>query len=491
MKSVSSVRTGILERALAWAGAVTAFALFLPWFYGCSLAPPMKKVEIPGAARTSFSGDKTGRPFSDSAWWTLFGDTRLTDLIAYALKQSPDARHALLNVEAFRQQMIIARAPLLPGVDFNGDIGRSRQPVYDRKGNRKGEEVNNFGLLLTASYEVDLWKRIANSAEMARLALLSSRENLNTVYQTLTANVSRLYFEISELEAELPLWGQLLKITKLQADDAKRGYFNGIMDGNTYLTIQQREEKARQDLFANRRKLSVSRFGLNTLMGKEPAARLVVSPFDIFEKGLAPVPAGLPSKLLERRPDVRIAELRVRQALLNIGVKKAALLPALRLTANGGYRSPELSDLTGGSSKVWALLGGLTQPIFHRGAKKAAVKKAEIEAQMAVEAYRKVALNAFREVESALTVYEELVLQLEQEKKAYRNEAIVYRRVHNGYLSGTRSFQGFLSAKISLLSRRIVVFRLYLRLLQNRVQLYTALGGGIAKFKEIAGGGHE
>ena len=470
---------------------VLVFVFLLAGVWGCSLAPPMKKIEVPGTSRGAFSGDKTGLPFADSAWWTTFGDENLVDLVRYTLKQSPDARHALLNVEAFRQQVIIARAPLLPGVDFRGDVGRSRQPVYDRKGNRKGEEVNNFGLLLTASYEVDLWKKIANSAEAARLALLSSRENLRTVYQTLTANVARLYFEISELEAELPFWEQLLKVTKLQADDAQRGYFNGIMDGNTYLSIQQREEKARQDLYANRRKLSVLRFGLNTLMGKEPAAPLSVSSFSNFEKGLAPVPAGLPSELLKRRPDVRVAELRVRQALLNIGIKKAALLPTLTLTANGGYRSPELSDLTSGPSKVWALLGGLVQPVFHRGAKKAAVKKAEIEAQMAVETYRKVALNAFREVESALAVYEELTRQLEQERQAYRNERIVYRRVHTGYLSGTRSFQEFLSAKISLLSRRIIVFRLYLRLLENRIQLFTALGGGLEDLTKISGVGHE
>ena len=478
-------------KPFSWVMGFVILTLFFFGPFGCSMAPQMKKIEVPGEKRAAFSGDKTGLPFVDSPWWTSFGDEHLTKLVETALKQSPDARHALLNVEAFRQQVIIAQAPLLPGIDFRGDIGRSRQPTYDRRGNRKGEEFNNFGLLLTASYEVDLWKKIANSAEMARLALLASQENLNTVYQTLTANVSRLYFEISEQEAELPIWEQLHKVTKLQANDAKRGYFNGIMDGNTYLSIQQREEKARQDLYANRRKLAVSRFGLNTLMGREPAASLTVSPFTTFEKGLALVPAGLPSKLLERRPDVRIAELRVRQALLNIGVKKAALLPALTLTVNGGYRSPELSDLTSGSSKVWALLGGLVQPIFHRGAKKAAVRKAEIEAQMAVETYRKVALNAFREVESALAIYEELSRQLEQEEQAYRNETIVYRRVHNGYLSGTRSFQEFLSAKISLLSRKIIVSRLVLGLLQNRVQLFTALGVGTREFTRITGDQHE
>jgi NodT family efflux transporter outer membrane factor (OMF) lipoprotein len=447
----------------------------------------MKKTEVPGTERASFVGDKTGRPFSDSAWWISFGDEALNELIVFTLKQSPDAKHALLNVEAFRQQVIIAQAPLLPGVDFRGDVGRSRQPIIDRRGNRKGEEFNNFGLLLTASYEVDLWKKIANSAEVARLALLSSQENLKTVYQTLTANVTQLYFEISELQFELPIWEELLKVTRLQANDTQRGYFNGLVDGNTYLTTQQREEKARKDLFANRRRLSVLRFGLNTLMGREPAASLSVEDFTRFEKDLKPLPAGLPSNLLKRRPDVRMAGLKVRQALLGVGIKKAALLPALTLTASGGYRSPELSELTSGSSKVWSLLGGLIQPIFHRGAKKAAVKKAEIEAEMAVEMYRKVALNAFREVESALSIYEELTKQLTEEKKAYRNETIVYRRVHNGYLSGTRTYQELLSAKISLLSRKIIVSNLYLRLLENRVQLYTALGGGFKAYERMIG----
>ncbi len=137
------------------------------------------------------------------------------------------------------------------------------------------------------------------------------------------------------------------------------------------------------------------------------------------------------------------------------------------------------------------MLGGLAQPLFHWGAKKAAVRKAKIEAQMAVETYRKVALNAFREVESALAVYEELTQQLAQEERAYRNETIVYRRVHSGYLSGTRTFQEFLSAKISLLSRQVIVARLALRLLTNRIQLYTALGGGVDTFIKMTGVKHE
>ena len=472
-------------------GWIACLVVFLWMLNGCSLAPPLEKVAVPGASRPTFVGDTTGKPFSVGPWWTTFGDETLNRLVRETLENAPDARHALLNVEAFRQQAIIAGVPLLPGVDFNGEMGRSRQPTYDRRGNRTGEEFNNFGLLLTASYEVDLWKRLANAAEMARLELLSSQENLYTVYQTLTANVAQRYFEISELTAELPIWEQLLKVTKLQADDAQRGYFNGLVDGNTYLTIQQREEKARQDLYANRRKLTVSRFELNALMGREPAAPIAVTEFSKFQKPFAPLPAGLPSELLRRRPDVRRAELRVRRALLNIGVKKAALLPRLTLTVNGGYRSPELSDLTSGSSKVWALLGGLVQPLFHRGAKKAAVKKAEIEAQMEVETYRKVALNAFREVESALAVYEELTQQLAQEERAYRNETIVYRRVHSGYLSGTRTFQEFLSAKISLLSRQVIVARLALRLLTNRIQLYTALGGGVDTFIKMTGVKHE
>ena len=361
----------------------------------------------------------------------------------------------------------------------------------DRTGNETSYETNNFGLLVTAAYEVDLWKKIADSAESARLALLSSRENLKTVYQTLTTNVARRYFEISELTAELPLWEQLLKLTSLQAKDAQRGYFFGLVDGNVYLTIQQREEKARQDLYGTRRRLAELRFALNTLTGKEPAASLAVADFSNFKKGFQPLPAGLPSKLLNRRPDVRLAALEVQRALLNIGIKKTALLPSLTLTVNAGYRSTDLSKLIDGGATVWSLMGGLLQPVFYRGAKKAAVRKAEIEADMAVERYRKVALNAFREVETALSVYEELTRQLEQEEQAYRNERIVYRRIYNEYLSGTRSSQEFLSARISLLKRNINVNTLILRLLENRVQLYTALGGGTMEYEKISEVKHE
>jgi len=472
-------------------GAVIVFLIIMLMMVACSQAPPRKEIEISGSRRQAFSGDKTGKPFVDIVWWKSFGDEGLTGLVNSTLEKSPDARHALLNVEAFRQRVIKARAPLLPGVNISGDAGRSRQHTPSMTGHEKSYEVNNFGLLITAAYEVDLWNKIANSAETARLALMSSEENLKTVYQTLTANVAWLYFDISELEEELPIWDKLLKVTSLQARDAQRGYFNGLVSGNTYLTIQQREDKARQDLHAARRKLSVLRFSLNTLMGKEPAVPISVAPFSNFEGLLRPLPAGLPSRLLNRRPDVRMAALEVRQALLNIGIKRADLLPSLKLTANAGYRSSELSRLINEGSSVWSIMGGLLQPVFYRGAKKAAVKQAEIEADMAVERYRKVALNAFREVESALSIYEELASQLAQEKQAYRNETIVYRRVHNGYLSGTRSFQEFLSAMISLLKRKIIVNQLILHLLENRVQLYTALGGGVSQYEKISGVTHE
>jgi len=457
----------------------------------CSQVPPRKTIEIPGNHRQAFSGDKTGQAFKDSPWWESFGDIGLTKIVKTTLSNSPDARHALLNIQQYRQQVIIARAPLLPGINISGDASRSEQHMPNRMGHETSTEVNNFGLLITAAYEIDLWKKIASSAEMARLALLSSEENLKTVYQTLTANVTRHYFEISELQLELPLWDQLLKLTALQANDAQRGYFNGLVDGNVYLTIQQREDRSRQDLFAARRRLSVLHFALNTLMGKEPAVPLSVTDFSNFQHALQAIPAGLPSKLLNRRPDVRLAALRVQSALLNIGIKRADLLPSLILTANAGYRSTDLSRLIDGGSTIWSIMGGLLQPVFNRGAKKAAVKQAEIEADMAVERYRKVALNAFREVESALSIYEELTRQLAQEKQAYLRETIVYKRIHNGYLAGTRSFQEFLSSKISLLKRRIIVNQLVLRLLENRIQLYTALGGGLKEYMKISEVKHE
>jgi len=456
----------------------------------CTLAPEQRQIAVPGAEYRHFSGDKTGKPFVDGAWWESFNDETLAFLIRETLHRSPDAKHALLNIEAFRQRVIIARSPLFPSVDFSGTASRSEQRILIPPGHETKTEINQFGLLVTATYEVDLWKKIANSAEMARLALLTSEENLKIVYQTLTSNVARLYFEISELHAELPLWKELVKLTGLQARDAQRGYFSGVVDGNIYLTVQQREEKARQDLYRKSRRLSEYRFALNALMGKAPSRPLDTQNFSEFEKELPPLPAGLPSRLLNRRPDVRTAALAVRQALLQVGIRRAELLPALRLTGDGGYRSNELEKLMDGGASVWSLMGGFLQPVFHRGAKKAAVREAEIQVEMAVERYRKVALNAFREVETALSDYEALRKQLNQEQGAFRNETIVYRRIREGYLSGTRSYQEFLSARISLLSRKIIVQQLILQLLENRIRLFTVLGGGFQAFEKISGVRH-
>ncbi|NOZ14091.1 MAG: TolC family protein [Acidobacteria bacterium] len=446
---------------------------------GCSLTPSLEKIEVPGANARSFQGDRSGRQFSKTAWWTVFHDKNLNRQVEDVLKNAPDAKAVLARLAAFREQAKIAGAPLFPtvSIDANGTRSKTNLGTFLPQG---GSFTNNsFGLQLTASYEADIWGRLRNSEKSARLSLLEAEETRNVVFQTLAANTVDLYAQLSEARHETALREEAVRAAESLEKSVRAGYISGTVTGTDFLNTQQQLATAKQALSISRSRITAIEASLNALAGRDIHTRIPTENFTVFPSRLAPVPAGLPADLLNRRPDVRTAGLKVRNALLQVGIARSALLPRISLTAQKGYKSNELSNLVDSGSSVWTLMGGIVQPLFNRGAKRAAVRQAHRNVEAAIADYQKTALNAFKEVETALSAFSDTQNRLKLETENLDNEKIKEAQAKAAYLSGTIGIQPFIGAHLAFLNRLIARDQIALSMIQNRVRLATALGDGL------------
>ncbi len=446
---------------------------------GCSLAPSPEKIKVPGAGSTTFQGDKSKKKFIGTTWWREFHDKNLNRQVEDVLKNAPDAHAVLARLAAFREQAKIAGAPLLPtvSIDANGTRSKTNLGTFLPQG---GSFTNSsFGLQLSASYELDVWGKLRNSEKAARVSLLEAEENRDVVFQTLEANTVDLYAQLSEARREISLRKEAVDAAKSLEKSVRAAYLAGTISSELFLNARQQLAAQKQALSLTRTRATALEMSLNALAGREIHTPIVTTAFEHFPSRLAPVPAGLPAELLNRRPDVRSAGLKVQAALLQVGIARAALLPSISLTAQKGYKSNDLSNLVDSGSSVWTLMGGIVQPLFNRGAKRAAVRQAHRNVEAAIADYKKTALNAFKEVETALSSFADTGERLELETETLNSEKIKEAQAKAAYLSGTVGIQPFITAHIAYLNRLIVRNQLALSMIQNRVRLATALGDGL------------
>ncbi|NOY22427.1 MAG: efflux transporter outer membrane subunit [Acidobacteria bacterium] len=467
--------------------SLLAFAVGGILMAGCSLTPSPKKIEIPGGSARIFAGDKSGSRFHSTAWWTEFHDENLNQLVENVLRNAPDAKAVLARLAAFREQAKIAGAPLLPTVnlDANGSRSKTNLGTFLPQG---GSFTNNsFGLQLSASYQLDLWGKLRNSAKSAQLALLEGEQNRNVVFQTLAANTVTLYAELSEARHEVKLRNNALAAASNLEQSVKASYLSGTLPINTYLNTKQQLISTRQALSLAKNRANALEISLNALAGRDVHTSVRTADFTTFPSKPALVPAGLPSELLNRRPDIRTAGLKVQASLLQVGIARAALLPSITLTVQKGYKSNDLSQLVDSSSSIWTLMGGIVQPLFNRGAKRAAVRQAHRNVEATIADYRKTALNAFKEVETALSSFADTRTRLKLERENVASEKIKNEQAKAAYLSGTIGIQPFISAHLAYLNRLIARDQIALSMIQNRVRLATALGDGLTDTKRPRG----
>jgi outer membrane protein, multidrug efflux system len=444
---------------------------------GCLVGPNYGRppVAAPNAFRAAPANiPSTGVSFGDQKWWEVFQDEQLQTLIRKALQQNYDVRIAATRILEAQATVGIVRAnefPAAAGV-VNGNDNR-----YARSKFLIPYDTSSTQIGVGFQWSPDFWGKYRRSTEAARDQLLAADWAQKEVVDSLVANVAAAYFTMRALDLQLEISKRTLagdrdslQITQLLAD---RG-------ATSLLDVRQAEQlvySAAADIPFIEKETQREENLISTLLGENPGE--VARGLDLTAQPHLPeVPAGLPSSLLERRPDIRQAESRLMADNALIGVARAAYFPTITLTGLAGLQSPALTELFSGPAGMWAFVGSLAQPLFTAGSLKQNVRLAQAEQQEAVLVYQRTIQQSFREVSDALISYskdqdfrkqQELLTQASQD--ASRLSDVRYRGGAASYLEVLDSNTRYYSAELTLAQARLLE-------LLDYVELYRALGGG-------------
>ncbi|HEV7913338.1 MAG TPA: efflux transporter outer membrane subunit [Albitalea sp.] len=459
----------VLHRAVALAAALLAS--------GCmSLAPRYERPPAP--VPSGFVGEAAGAanatPAADIAWQQYFGDARLKRLIAAALVNNRDLRIAVLNIEQARAQVQLRRADLWPTVGVG--LGLSRQPSVDR--NTSGiTSLYTAGLAVTA-YELDLFGRLRNLGDAAAAQLLATEEARKTVQISLIASVATTYLasladdELLRVTRDaLVTREESFKLTKLKFD-------HGATSEIDFRLAESLLESARVALAQQTRQRQLDENALMLLLGQSLPADLPPPLPVTSQQMVADLPAGVPSEVLVRRPDVRAAEQQLIAAHANIGAARAAFFPRITLTGSVGTASTELSGLFKSGSLAWTFAPQLLLPLFDAGRNQANLDSAKVNREIAVAQYEKAIQTAFREVSDALAGRATLTEQVRAQRAQANAEAVRTRLAELRYSNGVASYLDVLDAQRSLFAAQQAVVQTETLQAQTLVVLYKVLGGG-------------
>jgi NodT family efflux transporter outer membrane factor (OMF) lipoprotein len=451
----------------------------------CTVGPNYARPAIP--APTNFRAPEPlpapqAASLADLKWFEIFKDEQLQELTRTALTQNYDLRDAVARVEEARANLGITRSNQFPQASASGNLEITRLsrdgslplPATFVPGQNRNWGQASLNLL---SFELDLWGRLRRSTEAARANLLNSEENRKAVVTTLVSDVATNYFSLLQLDYELEISQQTL--------DTRRDSLRLVQDRQgggvaTLLDLRQAEQlvsTAAETIPTLQQQIEQTENQISLLLGKNPGG--VIRGRKFIEEELPPdVPAGMPSSLLERRPDIRAAEQALIAANANIGVAKAAYFPQLSLSGLIGGQSTQLASLFSGPHSSWSFIPQISQPIFTAGRLKSGVKLAEAERDSALIQYEKTIQTAFSEVSNALIAHTRTrESRIEQERLVTALQDRT-RLAYVRYRGGVDTQLNALDADRDLFQAQLSLAQIRLSELLSVVQLYKALGGG-------------
>jgi multidrug efflux system outer membrane protein len=436
---------------------------------GCMVGPDYQRPDLglPAAYGEADAG-KAGVSVPPQ-WWTLYGDATLDDLVRSGLERNADVRLAAARVEEAQGVLREAQAVLsFPLVQGQAGASRGRTLQFGT--------LNNFSLGLSTAFEVDVWGRLRRAERATRDALLASRYGADTVSLTLAATIARTYFATLSLDSQVTASQEILRAADESLALTRKRLEGGVGSAlDVYQAGSLRDTSAVQVTeFTRQRAALVHQLGV--LTGR---LDITVPAKDLHSLPVPPIPpAGLPSQLLERRPDVRQAEALLEAATERIGVARGSQFPALTLTGSLGVQSTELDSLFSGGSKVWSIGAGLLGPVIDGGRYAARTQQAEAQARQAQAGYQRAVENAFRDVSDALSnvrlgAQEErdLASRLDQSREALRLANLRYE-------TGYSPFLEVLDAQRTLNLAQLEFIRARQNYLSYTVDLMNSLGGG-------------
>jgi len=460
------------------------------WAAGCiKMGPDFKRPDIGVKEPPSFQYDpgEAAAAQTEDRWWEVFGDPVLNQLVEEVLKYNLDIRQASARILELKYQVIETRADRFPAAGFQAQGQRQHQPSAGMgPGISIGGTTDSYNLSLPASFEVDLWGKFARAEESSQASLLQGEESRWTVAQGVVAEAVTLYLKIESLERRIQITEESLENYRDSVTFVERRYKRGLTSILDLRQARRTLAQAQANLPLLVQELGAGQQALTVLLGRYPETRPPRKQPEDYYRQLAPVPPGLPSELLMRRPDIRAAEARLKSLNALVGVRKASRFPSISLTGSYGYSSSALGSLFQPDT-VWSMAGSLVQPLFDAGRLKAGQRAAEARYTQGVAEYEKTVLGAFREVENALLTRKE---QLERREEVMRFlvEARATQRVAEArYVRGLVDYLTVLNAQQTRFKAEDDLVLVDFAILSNRVTLHRALGGGWARLPSVKG----
>ena len=420
------------------------------------------------------AGPQTAASFGDEKWWTVFQDPQLQELIREALAQNYDVRIAAARVLQAQALLGITRADQFPTITGGASSSNERLPATRIT---PAFETSPSQVNLSLFWELDFWGKFRRATEAARATLLAAEWGRKAVMSSLVSNVASAYFQLLELDLEMEISRRTLgsrreslRLVEVRA----RGGTTSLLDVRQSEQLVYTAAAAIPDL---ERRTEQQENLISVLLGKNPAPVTRGKP--LVENSLLPVvPAGLPSSLLERRPDIQSSEQQLVAANARIGVAKAAYFPQITLTAVGGYQSPALTNLFTGPAGLWSFGGQLLQPIFTGGRIRSNVRLTEAQQQETVLVYQQSIQQAFREVSDSLVASRKNQEFRAQEELLTNSAQDATRLANMRYQGGVTSYLEVLDSDTRYFDAQLSLAQAQLNERLAMVQLYNALGGG-------------
>ena len=445
---------------------------------GCMVGPNYHKPDIQTPAtyrdlRETPQAQAQAASFADLPWWQVFQDPQLQELIRTALKQNYDLQLATERINAERAQVAITRSNLFPQVQGNGSFNGGKDQSSQTK-------FNFLSLTADAAFQLDLFGRLRRATEASRAELLATEEAQHTVTLTLVSDLASAYFTLLQLDLELQIAQNTVKTQEGSVKLTSFRLDHGVATKLDVLQAQQVLDTANTQIPDLERQIGQEEDAISILLGNYPGGITRGRPLE--QQMLPPdVPAGLPSSLLERRPDIRQAEQVLIAANAEIGVARAEFFPQISLTGSGGGsfgRSSAFSSLMSSQIGIWSYGAQVSQPIFTGGALRGNLHLAESQHEQALIAYKEAIQHAFGDVSDALIAYQKLheVRIHQEEQVADLDESV--RLSNMRYQGGTTTYLEVLDGQRSLFDAEIALAQARGNEYQSVVQLYKALGGG-------------
>jgi multidrug efflux system outer membrane protein len=446
---------------------------------GCTVGPNYKRptAAVPGSYRGTTSDEAAQAQLAalgDQKWWDIFQDEQLRTLIRTALTKNYDSRIAASRVLEAQAQLGITRADQFPTLGAGAGIADVRQA---KSKFLPASEISTGQVNLSAAWELDFWGKYRRAAEAARANLVASEWARREVASTLVANVASTYFQLRAFDLELEISKRTLN-SRQESLRLTRILSNG--GSTSLLDVRQAEQlvfTASAEIPVLEQQIEQQENFLSILLGQNPGD--IPRGQTLTEQRQPPeVPPGLPSSLLERRPDIRQAEAQLVAANAEIGVARAAYFPQISLSGAGGFQSSALSSLFSGPAGAWSFGASLTQPIFTGGRLRSEVRLAEARKQTAVLFYQQSIQGAFRSVSDALVAYHKTREFRAQEEMLFRSAEDAARLSHMRYTGGVTGYLEVLTNETNAFSAELGLVQAQFNEWLAVVQLYQALGGG-------------